>query len=118
MKEKDKRFIVTDIFLIVLAVLPIVFGIVLYILTKPPADGIEITGARIYFTINTLIQPLPITESQVNSWLVMLSIFWLCLFITHGIKERPDSKRQHRDRPDVFKKINLYFFACQHRSGF
>ena len=95
MKEKDKRFIVTDIFLIVLAVLPIVFGIVLYILTKPPADGIDITGARIYFTINTLIQPLPITESQVNSWLVMLSIFWLCLFITHGIKERPDSKRQH-----------------------
>jgi F-type H+-transporting ATPase subunit a len=40
------------------------------------------------------IQEWPITAAQVNSWAVMLSILGLCLYLTHGIKVVPDSKRQ------------------------
>lgn len=67
----------------------------LQVLTQPKSDGIEIAGARIFFTIPMPIQELPITESQINSWLVILSVFWLCLYLTHGITAKPDSRRQH-----------------------
>mgnify|MGYP004495828607 FL=1 len=40
------------------------------------------------------IQDLPITESQVNTWLIMISLFFLCLFLTHGLTEKCESKRQ------------------------
>ena len=40
------------------------------------------------------VQDLLITESQVNSWLVMISIFALFLFMTHGLKVKADTKRQ------------------------
>ena len=40
------------------------------------------------------VQDLPITESQVNSWLVMISILGLCLYLVHGITVKPGSKRQ------------------------
>lgn len=76
-------------------VLPLVSAAVLKILTEPEAEGISITGARIYFTVDMPLQELPVTESQVNSWLVMIGITGLCLFLTHGIKERADTKRQH-----------------------
>ena len=74
--------------------LPIVFGIVLKVLTTPASDGIEVTGARIYFTIHLPVQDLPITEAQINSWIVIVAILGLCLYLTHGIKKIPDSKRQ------------------------
>ena len=64
-------------------------------LTNSPSEGIEISGARIYFTLPTPVWELPITESQVNSWLVMLSILCLCLYLTHGITARGGSRRQH-----------------------
>ena len=76
-------------------ILPIVFGIVLKILTRPASEGISITGAQIYFTVKMPLQNLPITESQVNSWLVMISIFGLCLFLTRDLKTRNISVRQH-----------------------
>ena len=41
------------------------------------------------------IQEFPITESQINSWLVVVSLLGLCLFLTHGLKVRADTKRQH-----------------------
>jgi F-type H+-transporting ATPase subunit a len=41
------------------------------------------------------LQNLPITESQINSWLILISILGLCLFMTHGLKVRADTKRQH-----------------------
>ena len=40
------------------------------------------------------MQDLPITESQVNSALVSLTIFFLCLYLTHGIAAKPTTKRQ------------------------
>lgn len=95
MKTKDRRFIAVDILLLVLAILPIVCGIIIYILTAAASDGIKIAGAQIYFTLNTPIQPLPITESQVNSALVIISVFFLCLYLTHGLTEKAETRRQH-----------------------
>ena len=94
MDKKSRLFKATDILLIILAVLPIVFGMVLKVLINPPASDIEITGAKIYFTIQTPLMDLPISESQVNSWIVIISIFWLCLWLTHGIRCGRGGKRQ------------------------
>ena len=90
----SKRFLATDIFYLVMMALPVIFGMVLKILTNPPVSGIEISGAKIYFTVPLPFQDLPITESQVNSWLVMISIFFLCLWFTHGLSVRAKLKRQ------------------------
>ncbi len=94
METKNRRFVLIDRLYLVLAALPLIFGMVLKVLTTPASEGIEITGARIYFTIPMPLQELPITESQVNSWLVMLTILWLCLWLVHGITEKADTKRQ------------------------
>ena len=40
------------------------------------------------------LMDLHISESQVNSLAVLISLFGLCLFLTRGLKVRPDSKRQ------------------------
>lgn len=95
MKSKSRRFAAVDLLLILMMVLPIVTCIVLKVLTKPASDGISISGAQIYITIPMPIQNLPITESQINSWMVMISILALCLFMTHGLKVKADTKRQH-----------------------
>ena len=84
-----------DIVYIVMMALPIAFCIVLQILTKPVSEGINITGARIFFEIPMPLQNLPVTESQVNSLMVLISILFFCLYMTHGLKERIDLKRQH-----------------------
>lgn len=94
-KKKNLKFILIDILLLIGMLLPIAAGIVLKVLTEPASEGINITGANVYFTIKMPIQDLPISEAQVNSVIVILSVFFLCLFLTHGIKEKPDSIRQH-----------------------
>lgn len=95
MKKITRRFLLADIFYIVMMILPIGFSILLKILTTPPSEGISISGARIFFTINMPIQNMPITESQVNSAMVIISIFFLCLYLTHGISEGVWLKRHH-----------------------
>ncbi len=95
MKEKSRRFLAVDIAYLGLMILPIVAGIVLKVLTKPASDSIEITGAQIYRTIPMPIQDLVIAESQINSWLVMIAILGLCLFLTHGLSTRKAGVRQH-----------------------
>lgn len=94
-KKYSAKFKAVDTLLVILMILPIVFGMVLYILCTPPSEGIEIAGARVYFTIDMPLQPLPITESQVNSWLVIVSVFFLCLYLTHGLSATRPTKRQH-----------------------
>lgn len=86
MKSENRRFLAADILLILIIILPVVFSIVIKILTKPLSEGIDISGALIYFTIKMPFQDLPITESQINSLMVMISILGLCLFLTHGMK--------------------------------
>lgn len=91
----SRRFRAVDILLLCLSVLPLVAGIVLKVCTAPAAEGIVIAGAQIYVTVT--LPPfgeLPITESQVNSLLVLLSVLFLCLFLTHGISADGKSKRQ------------------------
>ena len=76
------------------AVLPLAFGMVIKILFNPASEGISISGALIYFTIPMPLQNLPITESQVNSALVVITIFFLCLYFTHGLSVKSNLKRQ------------------------
>lgn len=90
-----RRFLAVDILYLSLAILPLLFGIILKILTTPASEGITITGAQVYFIIPMPIQNLPVSAAQVNSVLVILSVLGLCLYLTHGIKVRPDTKRQH-----------------------
>ena len=95
MNPKSLRFRVADALLIALIVLPLMCGIALKVLFFPPANGIEISGAKIFFTVSAPFQELPITESQVNSWLVILSVLGVCLYLTHGITAKGGSRRQH-----------------------
>ncbi len=95
MKMKNSRFAAVDILYICMMALPVLAGIVLKVLTAPVSEGIQISGARIYLSIPMPVQDLLITESQINSWLVMISILGLCLYLTHGLKTRDILKRQH-----------------------
>ena len=93
-KNKRRSLSFADVFYLVMAALPIVARIILKILTNPASEGINISGPLIYFTVPTPIQPLTVTESQVNSLAVIISIFWICIFLTRDLKTRPESKRQ------------------------
>lgn len=90
-----KKFTFLDALYLALVFIPLLAGVLLRVLTKPPADGINITGAQVYFTIPLPLQDLPITESQINSWLVLIMVLGLCLFLTRGLKTRDISVRQH-----------------------
>lgn len=94
MKDQQRRFRVVDGLLIAMMALPIAAAIIIQVLTKPASEGISITGARIFFSIPMPLMPLVITEAQVNTWLVMISITGLCLFLTHGIRENKGGFRQ------------------------
>lgn len=95
MAKTNLRFRIVDILYILMMALPIIAGIVLQVLTKPARDGVSISGARIFFEIPMPIQNFLITESQINSALVLIVILGFCLFITHGINEHIKLKRQH-----------------------
>ena len=95
MKEKSLSFRIVDVLLLTGFLLPFLFGIALYILLEPASQGIEIAGAKIYFTLHLPLQDLPITESQVNSWIVIVALFFLCLFLTHGLSAKHPTHRQH-----------------------
>ena len=88
MKDKRLRFRVIDGLLIAMMILPLVAAMVLNILTTPESEGISITGALVYFTIPMPLMDLPITESQVNTWLVMITILGACLFLTASVRAR------------------------------
>ena len=59
-------------------------------------ENLNITGAKILFEtpIRIFGQQLVITESQVNSWIVILAVAILCKILTHNMKVRPESRRQ------------------------
>lgn len=95
MTKTQKRFRMIDVLLLIMIILPLILGICLKVMFIPQGEGIQISGAHIFFTIKMPFQDLPITESQVNSWLVMISILGLCLFLTHGISSKSPTTRQH-----------------------
>lgn len=93
MNKKTLRFRLLDVLYLAMIVIPLIAVMALNVMTKPASDGIEIAGARIFFTIQMPIQELPITESQVNTWAILLSAFGLCLFMAHGITADSKSRR-------------------------
>lgn len=107
MNLMTRRFKVVDILYIVFMIVPVCLGIILKVLTTPVTDGISITGAKIYFTLPMPVQNLPITESQVNSAIVIVSVLFLCLYLTHGIKEGVWLKRHHFAEMIVEKSTKL-----------
>ncbi len=95
MNTKSRWFKAVDICYLAMMILPILALIVIKILTNPLSDGIAISGARIYFTLDMPVQDLIITESQVNSLAVLIAISGLCLFLTHGMGKGPLLTRHH-----------------------
>ncbi len=93
-KNKSRGFKTVDVLYLLITVLPLVAGMVIKVLTTPKIDGIQIAGAQKYFCIKMPLQDMWITASQINSWLVMISIFGLCLYVTHGISAKGGLKRQ------------------------
>ncbi|MBQ1895044.1 MAG: F0F1 ATP synthase subunit A [Clostridiales bacterium] len=83
-----------DILLLLGIILPIVAGIAIKVLCIPASSGISITGAHVFFTVDLPFGGMPITEAQVNSWLVITSIFFLCLYLTRNMNTRKQSRRQ------------------------
>jgi F-type H+-transporting ATPase subunit a len=91
---KSTRFKVVDGLLIAMMILPILACIVLKVLFTPGSEGVNIAGALVYWQTEAPLMPLYISESQVNSWAVMISILGLCLYLTHGLSARAVCKRQ------------------------
>lgn len=94
MDIKSRRFKVVDGLLLALAALPLLGAMVLQVLTKGPSEGISISGARVFARVKFPLQDLIISEAQVNSWLLLLSVFFLCLYLTHGLSPKAQTKRQ------------------------
>ena len=87
----------TDYALIAMMLLPILACIVLKVLFTPGSDGgVSIGGALVYWCSDKTptATSLYISESQVNSWAVMISILGLCLYLTHGLTTKAVCKRQ------------------------
>ncbi len=107
MTKPSLKFKILDIFYIVMMILPLAVGMTLQVLTKPLSEGITLTGARIFFTIPMPLQNFDITESQINSLLVTVTIVFFCLYLVHGINQRIHLKRQHFAELIVEKVDNL-----------
>ena len=93
MQSDMKKFKLFDILFISMIIIPVVCLILLRVLVYPVSEGINVTGALIYFTIPMPIQDFPVTESQVNSLAVLVMLFGLCLYLTHGIRKNVNVKR-------------------------
>ncbi len=85
MNNRELRFRIVDGLYTALIIVPMVIGMVIKVLTQPVSEGISIAGANIFFTVPFPVQDLVITESQVNSWLVIAFMLGVCLFMTHGM---------------------------------
>lgn len=92
-ENRTSAFKAKDTLLLIMTFLPVLIGWLAKVLFLKPSEGVEITGAYIFFTIKLPLMDLPITEAQVNSWLVMIAIAFLCLYLTHGIKAGVYTKR-------------------------
>ena len=95
MNHKSRSFKAVDTLYIMMMILPILMGLVIKALTTPPSEGITISGARVFFEIPMPVQNLLITESQTNSFFVLIIILGLCLYLTHGIMGDKLLKRHH-----------------------
>lgn len=83
-----------DIVSLAMMIVPFLACMTLKVLTTPASEGINVTGARIFFTIPLPLGGMPVTESQTNTLAVMICILGLCLFLTNGLTVRKPTKRQ------------------------
>ena len=92
---KSAKFRRVDRALIAMIILPILVLIALKVLFTPASgEGVQIAGAMIFLELPAPLMPIIISESQVNSWGVMISILGLCLYLTHGLTAKAELKRQ------------------------
>ena len=103
-----------DVLLILMMVLPLLAAMTLKVLFTPEGSGgVDIHGAMVYYAeegadISQVISgDFIITEAQINSWLVLISITGLCLFLTRGLEEHAHTVRQHIAEWLVEKAENL-----------
>jgi F-type H+-transporting ATPase subunit a len=94
LKKNKGIFILVDILYIAMMILPLVGAMVVKILFSPATQGIVVSGARTLFIVPMPIQDFVVTEAVLNSWLIMITIIGLCLYLTHGVKDYPELKRQ------------------------
>ena len=95
-QAKDKagrRFRLLDALFLAMTLAPPLLGMALRVLTNPASEDIDISGANVFFTLKMPLMDLPITESQVNGLMVILSVLGLCLYMTHGIAAGKGRKR-------------------------
>lgn len=92
--KSNKKFLMLDILYLTLMLSGFVFAITLKVLFTPLANDIDISGALVFFTIRLPLWDLPVTETQVNSLVVIWSLFWVCRYLTHGISVKGGLKRQ------------------------
>ena len=95
MNARSLRFRAVDFLYLCMMILPLVAAMALKVCFSVSGDGVRIAGAQIYFTVPMPLMDMPLTEAQTNSWMVILSVWGLCLYMTHGLKVRADTKRQH-----------------------
>ncbi len=95
MNARSLRFRAVDFLYLCMMILPLVAAMALKVCFSVSGDGVQIAGAQIYFTVPMPLMDMPLTEAQTNSWMVILSVWGLCLYMTHGLKVRADTKRQH-----------------------
>lgn len=95
-QKKDLRFRLLDALYVAMIILPIVAAIVLKVLTNVPTgqEGLAITGAKVFVKIPFPVMDFLITEDLVNSWLIIVTIVGLCLFLTHGMTVKGGGVRQ------------------------
>ena len=93
-KKPDAAFKIKDAILLILILIPLIAAMTLKVLFVPAGGDLEITGAYVFFNIHLPLMDLPISEVQVNSLAIVLSILFLCLYFTHGIRARVQTKRQ------------------------
>ena len=105
--DAKKKFKLVDSLYLCMIILPFIVGMALKILFTPASEGTNIVGAMVYFSIPMPLMDLIITESQINSALVMVALLGLCLYLTHGLTVRPQSKRQLAAEWIVEKVQNL-----------
>ena len=93
---KSKKFRMVDYGLIAMMILPILACIVLKVLFTPASEGVNISGALVFWSNEPELgmTTLYLSESQINSWAVMISILGLCLYLTHGLTAKAVTKRQ------------------------
>ena len=72
---------------------------------------LDINGAKILFTLPIdlpVLGPLKISETMVVSWIVMILITGLCIWLTHDLKEENISKRQALAEMLVEMAVQIY----------